>query len=173
VIVDDAWRGPLPPAAGLAIAERHGYDIAPLDATSSDGELTLLSYVWPDQPARLERLRGAIDIARRVPAPLHLRNATDAVADLEVSAGSLTVLWHSIMWQYLSVTEQEIVSAEIDELGARAPCRVTVRPFDTGTTSGEHRTLRSSFVVRARCWPGGDDRLLGVCSPHGPPVTWE
>ncbi len=85
VIVDDAWRGPLPPAAGLRIAERHGYDIAPLDPTSSDGELTLLSYVWPDQPARLERLRGAIDVARRVPAPLHRRNATDAVADLEVS----------------------------------------------------------------------------------------
>ena len=33
VTVDDAWRGPLPPAAGLRIVERHGYDIAPLDPT--------------------------------------------------------------------------------------------------------------------------------------------
>src|ERR1700743_157778 len=107
VILDDAWRGPLPPAANLRIAERHGYDIAPLDATSSDGELTLLSYFWPDQPARLEGLRGATSTARHVPAPLHRRNATDAVADLEVSAGALTVLWHSIMWQYLSETEQD------------------------------------------------------------------
>src|SRR6202000_1904453 len=120
VIVDDAWRGPLPPDASLRIVERHGYDIAPLDATSHAGELTLLSYVWPDQPARLERLRGAIGIARRGPAPLHLRNATDAVADFGVSPGQLTVLLHSIMWQYLSVNEQETVSAEVDELGARA-----------------------------------------------------
>jgi hypothetical protein len=172
VTVDDAWRGPLPPAAGLRIAERHGYDIAPLDPTSSDGELTLLSYVWPDQPARLDRLRGAIDVARRVPAALHRRNATDAVADLEVSAGSLTVLWHSIMWQYLSVAEQETVSVEIDELGARARAE---SPFAHLTLEPHRRTPDAplEFVVRARSWPGGDDRLLGVCSPHGPPVTWE
>src|SRR5271156_7150393 len=157
VIVDDAWRGPLPPAASLRIAERHGYDIAPLDATSSDGELRLLSYVWPDQPARLDRLRGAIGIARRVPAPLHLRNATDAVADLEVSPGSLTVLWHSIMWQYLSVTEQETVSAEIDELGARArpqapgppsPLLAAAPPADPPRRSGR---VRGSCPLLARC----------------------
>jgi hypothetical protein len=172
VVVDDAWRGPLPPAASLRIAERHGYDIAPLDATTSDGELALLSYVWPDQPARLERLRGAISIARQVPAPLHRRNATDAVAELEVSAGALTVLWHSIMWQYLSVAEQDTVSAEIDELGARAR---PASPFAHLTLEPHRRTPDApvEFAVRARSWPGGDDRVLGVCSPHGPPVTWE
>jgi hypothetical protein len=172
VIVDDAWRGPVPPAAGLRIAERRGYDIAPLDATSSDGELTLLSYVWPDQPARLDRLRGAISIARHVPAPLQLRNATNAVAELQVSAGALTVLWHSIMWQYLSEAEQDTVSAAIDELGARA---APESPFAHLTLEPHRRTpdAEVEFAVRLRSWPGGDDRVLGVCSPHGPPVTWE
>jgi hypothetical protein len=172
VIVDDAWLGPLPPAADLRIVERHGYDIAPLDATSSDGELTLLSYVWPDQPMRLERLRGAISTARHVPASLHLRNATDAVADLRVSPGALTVLWHSIMWQYLSVHEQETVSAAIEELGA---CARAESPFAHLMLEPLRRTPDAAveFAVRARSWPGGDDRVLGVCSPHGPPVTWE
>jgi hypothetical protein len=172
VIVDDAWQGPLPPDASLRIVERQGYDIAPLDATNPDGELTLLSYVWPDQPARLERLRGAIGIARRVPAPLHVRNATDAVADLEASPGSLTVLWHSIMWQYLSVHEQETVSAAIEELGA---CARAESPFAHLMLEPLRRTPDAAveFAVRARSWPGGDDRVLGVCSPHGPPVTWE
>jgi hypothetical protein len=172
VTVDDAWRGPLPPAANLRIVERHGYDIAPLDATSPDGELTLLSYVWPDQPERLARLRGAIAIARQVPAPLHQLNATDVIAGLEVSAGALTVLWHSIMWQYLSVDEQETVSAAIDELGARARPE---SPFAHLTLEPHRRTPDApvEFAVRARSWPGGDDRVLGVCSPHGPPVTWE
>jgi hypothetical protein len=172
VTVDDAWRSQLPPAAALRIVERHGYDIAPLDATSSDGELTLLSYVWPDQPARLDRLRGAISIARRVPAPLHRRNAVDAVADLGVAAGALTVLWHSIMWQYLSSTEQETVSAGIDALGARAR---PDSPFAHLTLEPHRRAPDSplEFAVRARCWPGGDDRVLAVCSPHGPPVIWE
>ncbi|MBO0864521.1 MAG: DUF2332 family protein, partial [Mycobacterium sp.] len=66
VIVDGAWRGRRPPAAALQIVERHGYDIAPVDATTRDGELTLLSYVWPDMTARLDRLRGAVRVARHV-----------------------------------------------------------------------------------------------------------
>ena len=120
VTIDDAWRGQVPPGAALRIVERQGYDIAPLDATSRDGELTLLSYVWPDQPARLDRLRGAISIARRVPAPLQRCNAVDAVAGINVAAGALTVLWHSIMWQYLSADDQAAVLAGIDALGAQA-----------------------------------------------------
>jgi len=172
VTIDDAWRGRLPPATALRIVERHGYDIAPLDATSPDGELTLLSYVWPDQQTRLDRLRGAIRIARQVPAPLHRRNAIDAVADLDVIDGELTTLWHSIMWQYLSGTEQATVTDQIDALGARARPDA---PFAHVTLEPHRRTPDSpvEFAVRARCWPAGDDRLLAVCSPHGPPVTWE
>jgi hypothetical protein len=172
VTIDDAWRGVLPPAADLNIVERHGYDIAPLDATGAEGELTLLSYVWPDQPARLDRLRGAISVARRVPATLHRRNATEAVAGLDLADGALTVLWHSIMWQYLSLPEQSTISADIDAIGARA---TPESPFAHLTLEPHRRTPEADveFVVRARCWPGGDDRLLAACSPHGPPVIWE
>lgn len=173
VTIDDAWRGPLPPAVALRIVDRQGYDIAPLDATRRDGELTLLSYVWPDQPARLDRLRAAIGIARRVPAALHRRNAVDAVAALDVAAGTLTVLWHSIMWQYLSAGDQAAVLAGIDALGARARSEA---PFAHLTLEPQRRTPDApvEFVVRARCWPDGDGHtVLGVCSPHGPPVTWE
>jgi hypothetical protein len=173
VTIDDAWQGELPPTtAGLNIIERHGYDIAPLDATDNDGELTLLSYVWPDQQARLDRLRGAISVARQVPATLHRRNATEAVTGLELAAGTLTVLWHSIMWQYLSLPEQSTIEAVIEEIGARA--RVE-SPFAHLTLEPHRRTPdgQLEFVVRVRCWPGGDDRLLAACSPHGPPVIWE
>lgn len=172
VIIDDAWRGPLPPAADLRIVQREGYDIAPLDATSQDGELTLLSYVWPDQPERLDRLRGAIAIARRIPAPLQRHSAVDAVAALAGAAGALTVLWHSIMWQYLSADDQATVLAGIDALGAHAR---TDAPFAHLMLEPQRRTPDSpvEFTVRTRCWPGGDDTLLGTCSPHGPPVTWE
>jgi hypothetical protein len=172
VIIDDAWRGQLPPAAHLRIAQRQGYDIAPLDATSRDGELTLLSYVWPDQPERLERLRGAIAIARRVPAPLRRDNAVDAVAALSVTTDALTVLWHSIMWQYLSADDQAAVLAGVDALGAQAR---TDAPFAHLMLEPARRTPDSpvEFAVRARCWPSGDDTLLGTCSPHGPPVNWE
>jgi len=172
VTIDDAWRGRLPPLAAVQIVQRHGYDIAPLDPTSSAGELTLLSYVWPDQPDRLDRLRGAISIARRIPAQLRRSNAVDAVAGLSGTAGALTVLWHSITWQYLSADEQAAVHAGIDALGAQARAD---SPFAHLTLEPARRTPESpvEFVVRARSWPGGDDRMLASCSPHGPPVAWE
>jgi hypothetical protein len=173
VTIDDAWRGALPPTtARLDIVERHGYDIAPLDATSTDGELTLLSYVWPDQQGRLHRLRGAISVARQVPATLHRCTAADAVPELELTGETLTVLWHSIMWQYLSLPEQSTVQAVIEEIGSRARPEA---PFVHLTLEPHRRTpdAEVEFLVRARCWPGGDDRLLGACSPHGPPVVWE
>ena len=172
VSIDDAWRGRLPPATAVQIVERHGYDIAPLDATSRDGELTLLSYVWPDQPARLDRLRGAVSIARRIPAPLHRANAVDAIVGLCVVTGTLTVLWQSIMWQYLSVDEQAAVQNGIDTLGDQAR---TDSPFAHLTLEPGRRTPDSAveFVVRARSWPGGDETLLAGCLPHGPPVTWQ
>ena len=58
---------------GVRIVERRGCDIAPIDVGGADGETTVLSYVWPDQGARLARLRGAIEVARRVPARLERR----------------------------------------------------------------------------------------------------
>jgi hypothetical protein len=171
VTIDDAWRGRLPPPADLRIVERRGYDIAPLDATGRDGELTLLSYVWPDMTTRLDRLRGAIRTARRVAAPLHRCNAADAVAGLRVAEGTLTVLWHSITWQYLSREEQAAVEAGVDAVAAQSESR---SPFVHLRLEPQRRTPDSpiEFLVRARSWPGGDDELLADCSPHGPPVSW-
>ncbi|OBI53061.1 DUF2332 domain-containing protein [Mycobacterium sp. E787] len=171
VSIDDAWRGTLPPDGDVSIVERSGYDIAPIDVTGADGEMTVLSYVWPDQHDRLERLRGAIAVARDVPARLERRTAADAVAGLTLADGTLTVLWHSITWQYLSDDERASVRDGVEALGARAGAR---SPF-------AHLTLEPArdapggpirFLVRARSWPGGRRAVLGECHPHGPPVNW-
>lgn len=171
VIIDDAWRGELPPRRELRIVARHGYDIAPIDVGAADGELTVLSYVWPDQAARLERLRGAIEVARRVPAALERRTAADAVAGLTLADGALTVLWHSITWQYLSTDERAAVRANVEAVAARADAR---KPFVHLTMEpardGPGAPIR--FVVRARGWPDGTPQTLGECHPHGPPVDW-
>lgn len=171
VAIDDAWRGALPPERDVRIVERHGYDIAPIDVGGAGGETTVLSYVWPDQGARLARLRGAIAVARRVPARLERRTAADAVAGLELADGALTVLWHSITWQYLSAEERAAVRAHVDALAARADARspfvhLTMEP----ARSGPGAPIR--FEVCARGWPDGESRVLGDCHPHGPPVHW-
>ena len=154
VTIDDAWRGELPPDGAVRIVERHGYDIAPIDVTGTDGEMTVLSYVWPDQSARLERLRGAIAVARTVPARLHRVTAADAVAGMTLADGALTVLWHSITWQYLSDDERAAIRDGIDALAAQAD----------GSSPFAHLTLEPArdndgglkFLARARSWPGGE-----------------
>lgn len=171
VLIDDAWQGHLPLGGGVHIVERCGYDIAPIDVTGADGELSLLSFVWPDQRARLQRLRGAIAIARQVPAKLERRSAADAAAGLTLSDGALTVLWHSITWQYLSRDERTAIAASIEELGGRARAdspfvHLTMEPAQDGP--GGHL----KFLVRAACWPGGELQVLGECHAHGPPVHW-
>ncbi|MGE2813955.1 DUF2332 domain-containing protein [Mycobacterium heidelbergense] len=172
VTIDDAWRGRLPPDGTVRIVERHGYDIAPVDVTGADGELTALSYVWPDQAARLDRLRGAIAVAREVPARLHRRRAGDAVADVTLADGALTVLWHSITWQYLAADERAAIRDGVDALGAQATAsapfaHLTLEP----ARDGPGTPIR--FLVRARRWPGGELEILGECHPHGPPVNWQ
>jgi hypothetical protein len=130
----------------------------------------VLSYVWPDQSARLDRLHGAIAVARAVPARLERRTAADAVAGLTLAEGALTVLWHSITWQYLPAEEREAVRAAVDRLGGRADdsapfAHLTMEPARDGGGG-----LR--FLVRVRRWPGGELEVLGECHPHGPPVQW-
>lgn len=174
VVIDDAWHGELPPGGRLEIVERRGYDIAPLDVTGvngADGELTILSYVWPDQEARLNRVRGAIAVAREVPAQLECRTAAEAVTALSLAEGALTVLWHSITWQYLSADERASVRAGIDDLAARARAQapfahLTLEP----AREGPEGTLK--FLVRATRWPGGEEHVLAECHAHGAPVHW-
>jgi hypothetical protein len=172
VTIDDAWHGELPPDGAVHIVERNGYDIAPIDVTGADGEMTVLSYVWPDQSARLERLRGAIAVARTVPARLHRVTAADAVAGLTLADDALTVLWHSITWQYLSADERAAIRNGVDALAAQASDRsplahLTLEPARDGPGSP------IKFLVRARSWPGGELQVLGECHPHGPPVNWQ
>ena len=171
VTIDDAWHGGLPPEGAVRIVERHGYDIAPIDVTTSDGEMTVLSYVWPDQSARLERLRGAIAVARDVPARLQRQTAADAVAGMTLADGALTVLWHSITWQYLSADERAAIRDGVDALAGQADARsplahLTLEPARDGPGAP------IKFLVRARSWPGGELQILGECHPHGPPVNW-
>jgi hypothetical protein len=52
----------------VEVVERRGCDLRPVDPTSEEGRLALRASVWADQHQRLARLRGALELAARVPA---------------------------------------------------------------------------------------------------------
>jgi hypothetical protein len=173
VVLRDPWRGPPPPLrARLEVVERLGCDVAPLDPTTTEGRLLLTSYVWPDQLSRLERLRGALELARDVPATVVAAGAGDFLDRVELREGTTTVVWHSVMWQYLDAAEQARLVARLDELGAQASDRAG---FAHLALEPRRRSPGAAheFLVVLRTWPGGTEQVLGRAEPHGLPTTWE
>jgi hypothetical protein len=173
VVFDDAWSGrPIVPAPQLRIAERVGCDIAPVNPLSEDGALTLTSHVWPDMPGRLERLRGALEVARKVPADVRREDALSFLRAVGLAEGHITVIWHSVMWQYLTPAEQAAGDEVIAELGARATAET---PLARLCLEPMRRTpdAHNEFLIVLQTWPTGTTRILGHAASHGLPTLWE
>ncbi len=159
--------GRLPFDVTPCVAERAGCDPAPVDPTTDEGRTTLLSYVWPDQVERLARLRAACDVARRVPATVVQANAADWLEDVlaRPTPGVATVVFHSIMLQYLDPPSLDRVLAALRGAGARATGEA---PFAwLGMEPGGEQA-----EVHLSVWPGGEKRLVATTGFHGQDVRW-
>lgn len=155
----------------VEVVERRGADLNPIDATDQDGAIRLASYVWADQTERLRRLRGAILIAGQHPAQIETATAADFLDRIELREDQLTVVWHSVMLQYVQAEERTRIAARINELGAAATdnspfAHISFEPQQLSVTEGAH------YLVTATRWPGGEPQILGEAPPHGMPVQW-
>jgi hypothetical protein len=160
-----AGRPPLP--ATVWVTERAGCDPSPLDATTEDGALTLESFIWPEMVGRLALLRSAIEVARRVPVTVDQASATDWLEErlARERGGSATVVFHSIMWGYMSDDDRVRVTQTIRDAGERA------------TPSEPLAWLRmepgaDQTDVTLTTWPGFDERVIAYAGYHGRPVRW-
>jgi hypothetical protein len=166
----DRYDGAPPPfePGRVEIVERRGCDARPADPATDEGRLTILSYVWPDQSERLELLRGALELAPTIPAKVDRVPAGDWLAEVlgaPSPPGTLTVVYHSILWQYLSEEERDRVSGILAEAGARA---TPDAPLAWLRMESERELTR----LDATLWPGGDSRLIARAGYHGRPVQW-
>ena len=163
---DDVFEEGLPPSPPVEVVERRGCDRDPVDPTTDDGRLTLLTYVWPDMIERLERLRGALEVAASVPARVDRADAIDWVeTHLAPVPGTATVLFHSIVALYFDDDYRTRFTAAVERAGEGATAEAPLAWLSLEL--GE-----AGFETRLRSWPGGEDRLLARSGPHGPPVTW-
>lgn len=167
----DRYRGRRPPfrPPEVEIVERRGCDVAPVDPHSEAGRLTLTSFVWPDQPERLGLLRRAIAIAiaEQVPAVVEAAEADEWLVRVlaEPPPACVTVVFHSIVWQYLPSAQRERIAETITRAGAQADPTAPIAWLrmepDRGTTR-----------IQATTWPGGRTTTLAWAGFHGRPVTW-
>lgn len=108
----------MPPAVYPQIVDRSGVDLNPLDLKEEADNLRLLSYLWPDQPHRVELTRAAMSVLSTRP------DKGDAVDWLETRLashpnGHMHMIQHTVAWQYFPVEKQRYGTAIIEEAGAR------------------------------------------------------
>jgi hypothetical protein len=156
-----------PPAlpAAVEVAERRGCDANPVDASTPEGRLTLLSYVWPDQPERIARMRAALEVAEEVPVVIERETAAAWTEQMlaDPTPDRATVLYHSIVSQYLSDEEREAFFGQIRAAGERASAGaplawMRMEPADDRAD------------LELTLWPGGETRRLARVGYHGSPV---
>jgi hypothetical protein len=176
----DVWFGPewfgspLPlPGRSAVPALVRGVDPFPVDVTDPAGELRLLSFIWPDQEERLERTRAAIRIAHDHPPHVDTASADEWLpAMLGTHSGHHTVVFHSIVWQYLgekihsavresletagarASKDSTVIWARMEPAGAVADIRITV--WD-GTVQEEHRVAEVGYHGHGLRWTEGTD----------------
>jgi len=165
----DPWI-PAPPidlagaAARLEIVARAGCDVAPLDPRLPGDQLTLLSYIWPDELHRIERLRAALAVAALDPVPVVARPGSEWLPEVLPGGGDgeLVVVWHSVMRQYVEADEWAAIERALGE--HPGVVRLSMEPtFD--------RQLRMQLTVHDPA--GAPEIRLATCDDHGLPIRWE
>jgi len=155
-------EGEAPQPTEITVAERRGCDRSPIDPTSEDGRLTLLSYLWPDQAHRIERVRAALDLAAEVPVTIDRAGATDWIGArlAERREGVVTVVFHSIVMQYLGKEERRRFEVRMREAGERADATARL-VWMRMEPAGERAEVRLAI------WPDGEDRVIARAGYHG------
>jgi hypothetical protein len=168
------WRGPRPAplAQPIVVRERAGVDLNPLDPRDPDQALRLLAYLWPDQPERLALTRGAMALAAHRPPPARGDAGDWIAAQLATRRpGRLTVVYHTIAWQYFPPATQTRAHAAISAAGAAATPEAPLVHI-----AMEADRDKGSAALTGRLWPdptgGNRPRLLARVDFHGRWIDW-
>lgn len=158
----------------VRVVDRASVDVSPIDVATDDGRLTMLSFVWPDQLERFTRLEAAIDIARRHPLHVECADAGDWLAArlaTDAPEGTATVVFHSIVWQYLPSATRDAVRSALADAGRRSSAERPLHWLRMEPATRQHADLRLTT------WGGGAgdepvDEVLAHVGYHGADVTW-
>jgi hypothetical protein len=169
VTLTGRWRAPVPHHdAPLQVVDRRGCDLAPIDPTTAEGRLALSASIWADQTHRFERLGGALRTAARIPATVDRAPASAWVpAHATPVPGRVTVIFHSIVEEYLPAEERVALHAAIEDAARAATTRAPLAWLRMELAS----ELRH-HAVSLRLWPHAPGlRHLATTGAHGDDVV--
>lgn len=164
------WKGPLPVGVEPRIVGRKGCDLNPLDVKNDRHRERLGAYVWPDQPSRIERLQGAVDIARQVAYSVEKSDAARWLEDQIGGAGKpgeTRLVFHTIAFQYFPDRSRKRIESLMARAGERAsPDSPLAWLSFEPSTEGERPSLTLHL------WPNGTHRVLARGDAHGRRIEW-
>jgi len=166
--------GPFPRRVTVPpVSSRVGIDLTPLSVTDDDAMAWLANLVWPEQDARRERLRVAVEVARADPPALVRGNLlTELPGQVEQArtAGHV-VVFHSAVIAYLTDDDRKRFAAMMTGLVAEGRCHwvsnegANVLPDVTATGPPVPDDL-ASFML------GVDGQVVAWTHGHGQSMTW-
>ena len=131
--------------------------------------MRLKSYIWPDQPDRLERFDGAVALALGAGVRVERADAAEWLAEKlpQRARDAATVVYHSIFLQYPPRETREAIAAVIESAGARATSAAPLawlRLEPEAVLGGPLDSVR--MLLDLVVWPGGEARVLAATDGH-------
>jgi hypothetical protein len=165
------WSGPAPPwDAPLRVVRTAACDRSPIDIADPLQRRRLKAYLWPDQTERLLRFDAAAGMALAAGVTVETADAAAwTTAKAAPAKGVVTVVYHSIFWQYLSAETQGQLRAAIEAHGASATAEASLAWLRMEPAPGQITPIE----LRRTLWPGGEERRLAIVQAHGASVAWE
>ena len=160
------WSGPTPPMRPVRIAERVGCDAAPPDLARPAVRMRMLSRVPADQPGRLLRLAGALEVARDGGPIVEAADVTEWLTGRLASPepGLAHVVFHGA------------VGGGVVPQGRRAMIEVAggqaTRDAPLAWLRLEAERGSGDLAIMLTLWPGGETRVLGRSDAGATRVAW-
>ncbi len=157
------WTGPAPPGNLPKVIARSGVDLNPLDPGDPADRLRLMSYLWPDQPHRLQLTKAAMDAAEQIRPDVAKGDAGAWLANglTHPALDRLRVVFHTVAWQYFPSNTARTAKTAL----ASAPSpTVQIGMEADGAGPGASVTLTH--------WPDGRVEHLGRADFHECWITW-
>jgi len=157
----------------LDVVAQAASDLTPIDVSTPDGQRYALSFLWPDQVERVARMRAALQVADAHPLQVDAADAgewlTRQLAD-PLPDGVVTVVFHSIVWQYLPTATRDTMREAMSRAGATATDASPLAWLRMEPATREFADLRVNV------WPSaerlGTETLLAEVGYHGAAVRW-
>lgn len=166
------WQGQPPDLAiRPRVISRAGCDRHPLPIASVAERRRVEAYVWPDQTERLSRLRAAMALAREVGIAVEPVSADEWLASrlCEQMVGQTTVVFHSIVQQYLPESVRQAFHQTIAEAGQRA---TQAAPLAHLRMEPRQEQGTTRYLLELTLWPGETRETLAEVHPHGNEAVW-